>query len=146
MQIITLYRYNIDDGGITVSPIKSDHELYTTMFRIVADEGKLIALDGENTTSCTDAESADGWYEVEDRETADDAQSALDILFGGERMSLVNQARRVRVAIEDAAVSLSTAPEVFPRLSGWWNRVLYKSLIESNVWTPDENKDAWEIA
>ena len=28
---------------------------------------------------------------------------------------------------------------------GWWNGVLYKSVIDSNVWTPDQNPSGWEI-
>ena len=29
---------------------------------------------------------------------------------------------------------------------GWWHGVLYKSLIDNNVWTPDEYPTAWEKA
>lgn len=29
---------------------------------------------------------------------------------------------------------------------GWWNDVLYKSLIEANVWTPEANYSGWEMA
>ena len=28
---------------------------------------------------------------------------------------------------------------------GWWNDVLYVSLIDSNVWTPEANPDGWEV-
>lgn len=28
---------------------------------------------------------------------------------------------------------------------GWWNEVLYKSLIDNNVWTPAEYPAGWEI-
>jgi hypothetical protein len=35
------------------------------MYRLVADEGKLLTLDGENTTSCADVESIEGWYEID---------------------------------------------------------------------------------
>jgi hypothetical protein len=28
---------------------------------------------------------------------------------------------------------------------GWWNNVLYKSLIDNNVWTPDQYPLGWEI-
>ena len=27
---------------------------------------------------------------------------------------------------------------------GWWNDVLYKSLIDANVWTPEQYPDSWE--
>lgn len=28
---------------------------------------------------------------------------------------------------------------------GWWNDVLYKSLFDSNVWTPEAYPNGWEI-
>ena len=28
---------------------------------------------------------------------------------------------------------------------GWWNDTLYKSLLESNVWTPEQNPSGWEL-
>ena len=65
MQIINLYKYERADGGITVSPNKPDVE-YTEMYRLVADEGKVITNDGEYLTSCADVESTDGWYEVDE--------------------------------------------------------------------------------
>jgi hypothetical protein len=64
MQIITLYRYERENGGVTVSPNKPNVE-YTEMYRLVADDGKLLTLDGENTTSCADVESIEGWYEID---------------------------------------------------------------------------------
>lgn len=65
MQIIKLYKYERADGGVTVSPVKPDCE-YTEMVRLVADEGKVLTMDGEDFTSCVDTDSAEGWYEVDD--------------------------------------------------------------------------------
>lgn len=65
MQIIKLYKYERTDGGVTVSPVEPDCE-YEEMVRLVADEGKVLTQDGENFTSCVDADSAEGWYEVDD--------------------------------------------------------------------------------
>lgn len=82
MQIITLYRYNRADGGVTISPVKPDVE-YTEMVRLVADEGKVLTKDGENFTTCVDADTADGWYEVDATEseaTDEDYQNALEDL------------------------------------------------------------------
>lgn len=28
---------------------------------------------------------------------------------------------------------------------GWWKDVLYKSLLDNNVWTPDVNPSGWEL-
>jgi hypothetical protein len=64
MQVILLYKYIREDGGVTVSPIKPDCE-YTEMNRIIADEGKILT-NGSTETYCTDVESADGWYEIDD--------------------------------------------------------------------------------
>lgn len=66
MQKITLYKYTREDGGITVSPNKPDTE-YTEMFRLVADEGKVL-VNGDITTTCTDVETVEGWEEIEGEE------------------------------------------------------------------------------
>lgn len=29
---------------------------------------------------------------------------------------------------------------------GWWNDALYRSLIDNNVWTPDQYASGWEIS
>lgn len=29
---------------------------------------------------------------------------------------------------------------------GWWNNALYRSLIDNNVWTPDQYASGWEIS
>ena len=28
---------------------------------------------------------------------------------------------------------------------GWWKDTLYKSLLDNNVWTPEQNSSGWEI-
>ena len=28
---------------------------------------------------------------------------------------------------------------------GWWDNVLYKSLLNANVWTPEQNPSGWEV-
>ena len=90
MQIITLYRYERENGGVTVSPNKPDVEC-TEMYRLVADEGKVITKDGMNTAFCTDVEATEGWYEIDEpidgtEEITDDEvyqkAHAYDILTG----------------------------------------------------------------
>lgn len=66
MPIIPLFKYERTNGGITVSPVKPEDAEYTEMFRLVADEGKVLTKDGVNTTTCTDVESSEGWYEIEE--------------------------------------------------------------------------------
>lgn len=64
MQIITLYKTIRDDGGVTVSPNESEGEEYTTLLRLIADEGKLLTQNGTDTCPCVDTDTTDGWYEV----------------------------------------------------------------------------------
>ena len=70
MQTITLYKYQRADGGITVSPTEPSCE-YVRMFRLVADEGKVLT-DGEIITSCIDVESAEGWSEIDEPEETEE--------------------------------------------------------------------------
>lgn len=77
MQIINLYKYIRENGGVTVSPNKPNVE-YTEMYRLVADEGKMIT-NGEIVTSCIDVETIEGWNEIEatDEATEEDYINAL---------------------------------------------------------------------
>ena len=63
MQIIKLYKYKRENGGITVSPVEPSCE-YTEMVRLVAEEGKEL-VNGEQRTTCVDTEAAEGWVEVD---------------------------------------------------------------------------------
>lgn len=64
MEIKTLYRYNREGGGVTVSTEKPACN-YTECFRIIADEGKAITLDGEDLRTVVDVDSTEGWHEVD---------------------------------------------------------------------------------
>ncbi len=64
MQIIPLYRYNRDGGGVTVSPVKPNVQ-YTVLYRLVADEGKALTQDGVSTCDCIDTDYIESWYEIE---------------------------------------------------------------------------------
>lgn len=64
MKVITLYRYLRPSGGITVSTEKPDCE-YTTLVRLIADEGMLLT-DGDISTQCVDVDNSDGWSEIVD--------------------------------------------------------------------------------
>lgn len=64
MEIKPLYRFIRDDGGVTESPDKPDGADYTTRYRLIASDGKLLA-DGTTETYCIDVDSADGWYEID---------------------------------------------------------------------------------
>lgn len=68
MQIKPLYKYKRPDGGITVSPTKPEGIEFSEEFRLIADEGKLLTKDGENTPPCIDVDDVTGWQEVDDPE------------------------------------------------------------------------------
>lgn len=63
MQVKPLYKYTRDDGGTTVSLDEPDRP-YTVLFRVVADEGKLVT-DGAIQAPCIDVESTEGWVEID---------------------------------------------------------------------------------
>lgn len=67
MQIVNLYKYIRDDGGVTVSPVKPDIE-YTEMFRLIADENKEL-VNGDVRTPCIDVEHIEGWTEIDAEST-----------------------------------------------------------------------------
>lgn len=60
---------------------------YTTLFRIISDEGKLLTDGTDFTTPCIDVDDVSGWYEIDepepeevDEEISD--SEALDIITG----------------------------------------------------------------
>lgn len=63
MEIKPLYGFLRDDGGFTESPSKPDGVDYTTRYRLIADERKLLT-DGKMKTYCIDVDSVDGWTEI----------------------------------------------------------------------------------
>lgn len=67
MEIKPLYRFLREDGGVTESINKPDGVEYTTRYRLIASDGKLLT-NGTMETYCIDVESADGWSEIDDPE------------------------------------------------------------------------------
>ena len=65
-----LYKFHRADGGITVSPIEPDAE-YTICYRLMADEGKALTLDGVDLFNVVDTDTVEGWYEVDAEEDLD---------------------------------------------------------------------------
>lgn len=87
-EYIELYRYKGENGGTILSTVKPECEhtvvykhvkengifsfyltkpnsLYTLMYRLIADEGKVLVKGGVMTTS-VDVESPEGWVEMTD--------------------------------------------------------------------------------
>ncbi|MDD7537784.1 MAG: hypothetical protein PUJ93_02225 [Oscillospiraceae bacterium] len=63
MEIKPLYRFLREDGGFTESPDKPDVAEYTTRYRLIASDGKLLT-NGTTETYCIDVDSVDGWSEI----------------------------------------------------------------------------------
>lgn len=63
MIIINLYKY-IDQNETVVSPEKPEEGTeYEEMFRLVAENGKMLTNDHENWYYVIDVDSSDGWVE-----------------------------------------------------------------------------------
>lgn len=73
MEIKTLYRYQREGGGITISPNKPDCE-YTEKLRLIAGDGKMLTKDGEDLRHVVDVDSSDGWYEVDAPEETEEVE------------------------------------------------------------------------
>lgn len=73
MTVKNLYRYERPDGGVTVSPEMPEDVPYTPMFRLAADEGKIL-VKGEIRTCFVDTDSADGWTEEAEERNANDGE------------------------------------------------------------------------
>ena len=65
MQIINLYKYERENGKTTVSPNKPEDKEYTEMYRLVADEGKVLTFNELIVGEVIDTDTTDGWSEVE---------------------------------------------------------------------------------
>lgn len=88
MQKVNLYRYENEDGSITVTPVQREASDPVYKMRLIAEDGKILT-DGASETPCTDCtlEDVDKWYEKdepspapEEEATADDYEAALERL------------------------------------------------------------------
>lgn len=78
MEIRTLYRI-INNGKVTVTPIKPSHNDYTETYRVIAEDG-MILTDGENTYGCVDTDEPSKYTEVLENDS--DYAEAGKILLG----------------------------------------------------------------
>ena len=74
MIVKPLYRYKRADGKIVDSPIKPDYA-YTPRVRMIASEGKALTNDDKTFYLVKDADSAEGWREI-DKEAINEIRSA----------------------------------------------------------------------
>lgn len=65
MKIIELYKYENEDGSISISPENRPGGVNIEYkYRLIADEGKAIT-DGENIFYCVDTEDVSQFFEIE---------------------------------------------------------------------------------
>lgn len=85
MTIKELYKYENTDGSYSVSPIQREETDIPYMFRVIADEGKILT-DGINTTPCIDTHTPEIYTEIDEppepspESELEDAKEALNIL------------------------------------------------------------------
>lgn len=72
MTIRTLYKYKRLDGGVTVSVNQPDVS-YDVMYRIIADNGKLVTRNGNDDYSVIDTDYDYGWYEIDNTFDGDES-------------------------------------------------------------------------
>ena len=89
MEIKPLYRFFREDGGVTESINKPDGVEYTTRFRLIASEGKLLT-DGTTETYCIDVDSADGWTEIVRRAETEEMQLQTTVYTEDMLMQMTN--------------------------------------------------------
>ena len=63
MELIPLYRFRREDGGVTDSLTKPEGVDHTERVRIVAAPGKIIVHDNQEPCTVIDADSIEGWTE-----------------------------------------------------------------------------------
>ena len=74
MQIKTIYRFIREDGGTTITTERPAAN-YTICYRIIADNGKALTLDGTVLHDVVDTDSTVGWYEVNRPEELDSPEA-----------------------------------------------------------------------
>lgn len=78
-----LYKYENSDGSISISPVQREETDTPYMFRVIADEGKVLT-DGTNTTACIDTHTPEIYTEIDEppepESELEDAKEALNIL------------------------------------------------------------------
>lgn len=69
MQRVDLYRYEDDNGVVTITPTPRTETDTPSRLRLVADEG-MILTDGNTKTPVVDIlpDSAENWHEIPDEE------------------------------------------------------------------------------
>lgn len=68
MQILSLYRYENHLGQLVISPREPIVTSYATLYRIIAEDGKMLTKDDINVTPVVDTYSTEEWREIDWKE------------------------------------------------------------------------------
>lgn len=68
MQVLPLYKYENTLGQTVISPREPMATSYTTLYRIVAEDGKMLTKDDINVTPVVDTYSIEKWREIDWKE------------------------------------------------------------------------------
>lgn len=63
MTDITLYKYEREGGGMTVSPVKPNCD-FVISHRLVADDGNILQNEHGDICAVVDTDSVDDWIEI----------------------------------------------------------------------------------
>lgn len=66
MTKVNLYRYVEEIGEVIITPNKRKRTDKAALYRLIADDGKLLIKDGYEPTPCIDTEDITGWGEIDD--------------------------------------------------------------------------------
>lgn len=65
MIVKEMYKYERMKGKITVSFNAPENKEYTKIYRLIAEEGKVITKDGIDLFDCRDTDTTEGYYEID---------------------------------------------------------------------------------
>ena len=103
-----------------------------TLFPRLAQNGKLISAGTRiNWNSTIKRATVDLW---------DNAESTPDI--APTLWEDISYRKGYRIIPETITSGTAFAKDEY----GWWNDALYRSLIDNNVWTPEQYASGWEIS
>ena len=75
MRKIPLYRVRRENGGIDITPVRPEVGEYDTLYRVIADDGKML-FNGVEKIACIDTDDLSKWTET----FADEFQERLEAL------------------------------------------------------------------
>lgn len=127
-------RYSVISAGlnlVTDQIASIAPELYKTMQYTKSEENYLIKAGTRINWNGTLKRAAVDLWDTEENNPDNAPALWEDIMYKD----------GIRVIPEVITVGTAFAKDE----QGWWNNILYKSLIDNNVWTPEQYPEGWLI-